>query len=150
MTTSPELLSTSWIERTPLRVRLDNGFASGPLDGAWWPQSRDLQLESADLVDHLPGLIGRIGRVLFSAPDWDLAHGKHRRTQRVTVHQGHVEMRSVRGDDTHVMILEMVSGEQIRLLVIPCETDPALARQLMEQAADDRNTKSPHTILGLT
>ena len=57
--------------RVPLRIQLDNGYRSGPLDGGWWPQSRDLATECRDLVDHFPHLVGRPSRLLFSRPDWE-------------------------------------------------------------------------------
>ena len=39
------------------------------LDGGWWPQSRDLAVELADLVDHFPQAHGRIQRAVYSPPE---------------------------------------------------------------------------------
>jgi hypothetical protein len=44
--------------------------STGHLGGVWWPQSRDIQVEAADLVDHFSDQVGRIDRLLFSRPDW--------------------------------------------------------------------------------
>ncbi len=59
--------------RAPLRLQLRDASASGQIDGAWWPQSRDLQIEAADLIDNFPAPAGRISRLLCSRPDWDNA-----------------------------------------------------------------------------
>jgi Family of unknown function (DUF5994) len=136
-------------ERVPLRIRLDNSFQSGPVDGAWWPQSRDLQTEAADLVDHFPHLVGRIERLLFSRPDWDAVSG-NRGARQIQAARGAVIVSSFPSDDTHVMIIEMSSGQRLRLLVVPSDTAPELASRVMKQASDDRNTDSPRTLLGLS
>ncbi len=135
--------------REPLRIRLDNGFTSGPLDGAWWPQSRNLQIEAADLVDHFPDLLGGIDRLLFSRPDWDAVRGAPS-VRHIHAAIGTVKVGSFPSDDTHVMIVKMRSGQRLRLLVVPSDTHPDLAAQVMEQAADDRNTHSPSALLGLS
>lgn len=151
MSTSPtaSVSSPTTVERVPLRLRLDHSFQSGPLDGAWWPQSRDLRLETADLVDHFPGLVGRISRLLFSRPDWDSVQGAPS-LRRIKAARGAVRMGSFPSDDTHVMILKLSSGQRLRLLVVPTDTEPGLASRIMEQAADDRNTQSPRSLLGLS
>ncbi|WP_408895665.1 DUF5994 family protein [Nocardioides sp. R1-1] len=151
MTTSPtvSLSSQAPTERVALRLRLDASFQSGPLDGAWWPQSRDLQVEAADLVDHFPDLIGRIARLLFSRPDWDAVSGAPS-LRRIQAARGAVKVGSFPSDDTHVMIVKMISGQRIRLLVVPSDTETGLASRVMQQAADDRNTESPSTLLGLS
>ncbi len=150
MTTSP----TGFIppptagERVPLRIRLDASFQAGPVDGAWWPQSRDLQREAADLVDHFPRLVGRIDRLLFSRPDWDAVSGAPS-LRRIHAAHGAVKVRSFPSDDTHVIILKMASGQRLRLLVVPSDTEPGLASRVMQAAARGRNTESPSTLLGL-
>lgn len=135
-------------ERVALRVRLDNGFQSGPVDGAWWPQSRDLLAEAVDLVENFPHPLGGIKKLLFSRPDWDAvaltSQPHHIRTRR-----GSVEVGSFPSDDTHLMIITMRSGQRHRLLVIPSETPPDLAARILEEAADERNTLGPAALLKL-
>ncbi|MGN0064240.1 MAG: DUF5994 family protein [Nocardioides sp.] len=133
----------------PLRLLLDNSFQSGPVDGAWWPQSRDLETEAADLIDHFPDRIGRIELLLFSRPDWDGGPGGRGRHE-IRAARGLVKVVSFPSDDTHVMVVKMVSGQRLRLLVVPHDTDPDAAWEAMQQAADDRNTDSPSTLLGLS
>ncbi|MEI7057450.1 DUF5994 family protein [Nocardioides sp. CCNWLW239] len=147
MTTSPtEELPTA--DRVGLRLRLDNSFSSGPLDGAWWPQSRDLQDEAADLIDHFPHPVGRISRLLFSRPDWDSVAGAPS-VRKVRAARGIVKVGSFPSDDTHLIVLSMATGDRLRLLVVPHDTAPEHAERIMAQAADDRNTDSPAQLLGL-
>jgi hypothetical protein len=134
--------------RVPLRIRLDNGFQSGKVDGAWWPQTRDLQIEAADLVDHFPHPIGRVERLLFSRPDWDAVAGAPS-ARRIQAHRGPVKVGSFPSDDTHLMIVKMMSGARLRLLVIPSETEADVAVRVMELAADERNAASAAELLGL-
>ena len=69
MTTSPNRSPES--PREALRLQLSEAPAAGSPDGAWWPRSRDLQVEGPHLVDEFPDSVGRINRMLFSRPDWD-------------------------------------------------------------------------------
>ena len=147
MTTSPTEALPAAV-RAGLRIRLDNSFKSGPLDGAWWPQSRDLQDEVADLVDHFPYRVGRISRLLFSRPDWDAVAGEAS-VRRVRAARGSVKVGSFPSDDTHIVVLSMATGDRLRLLVVPHDTSPEVAEAIMEQAADDRNTRRPAQLLGL-
>ena len=57
--------------RVPLRLRMVEHVGRDQLDGGWWPQSRDLAVELADLVEHLPPQYGRVVRAVYSPPDWD-------------------------------------------------------------------------------
>lgn len=146
MTTSPTEEHTTAV-RVGLRISLDNSFSSGPLDGAWWPQSRDLQEEAADLIDHFPHRVGRISRLLYSRPDWDSGGGAS--THKIRAARGFVKVGSFPSDDTHLVVLSMASGYRLRLLVVPHDTDAERAEEIMEQAADDRNTQRPAQLLGL-
>ena len=85
----------------------------GRLDGGWWPQSRDLAVELADLVDHFPPDLGRIVRAIYSLPDWDPA------PRRIPVASGHVEVGSLPRDDTHVVLLKTAHHAELRVLVVP-------------------------------
>lgn len=147
MTTSPSVeLSTA--VRAELRIRLDSSFGSGPVDGAWWPRSRDLQVEVADLIDHFPHRVGRISRALFSRPDWDSVAGEPS-LHKIRAARGSVKVGSFPSDDTHLVVLSMATGERLRLLVVPHDTAPELAERILAQAADDRNALRPAQLLGL-
>ena len=131
--------------RVPLRIQLDNGYRSGPLDGGWWPQSRDLATECRDLVDHFPHLVGRPSRLLFSRPDWE--DGGEPPARRVPVASGVVKVGSFPGDDTHEMVLVMSSRERLRLLVVPHDVPAETAHRLLLESADERNTRTASEML---
>jgi Family of unknown function (DUF5994) len=121
--------------RVPLRIQLAEGSGTGDVGGGWWPQSRDLQTESADLVDHFPEAAGRIQRLLFSRPDWDtLPDGG--RLRAIQAARGRVKVGSFPGDDTQMMVLQLASGRRLRLLVVQGDTEAAAAQTAMDRAAD--------------
>jgi hypothetical protein len=95
MTTAPSSRFDPPPERVPLRVRLTDSMSNGRLGGAWWPQSRDLCVEVADLVDNFPDPTARITRVLFSRSDWVNAVHDGRPVRQLRAHQGLVNVGSV-------------------------------------------------------
>lgn len=132
----------------PLRLALRDGPRSRAVDGAWWPRSRDLAVEVADLVDHFPSDVGRISRLLFSRPDWEPGDDGES-VLAVRAGRGMVKVGSFPDDDTHVVVLKMSTGEPLRLLVVPADLDAELAPRVMALAADATNTRSPRSLLGL-
>lgn len=147
MTTSPTGSSPSTRDgNAPLRLRLDHDVARGGLDGAWWPHSRDLAQQSADLVDHFPTEIGRVARLLYSGPDWD-RDGDTPQVRRIRTEHGSVKLGSFPSDDTHVMVVTLASRERLRLLVVPWDADAALAESAMEAAADTDDNRTAEQLL---
>lgn len=147
MTTSPAPPSSHPpVDRVPLRLRLHPEPGSGAhLDGAWWPQSRDLALEVADLVDHFPAESGRIQRLLFSPPDWDAAGAAG--TRRVRATRGTVKVGSFPRDDTHLVILTLAPGERLHVLVVPSDHEPELADDLLARVPEHLG-RDAHLLLG--
>src|SRR4051794_16208241 len=97
-----------------LRLRMTAEHPGGNrLDGGWWPRSRDLAVELADLVDHFPPQFGRIVRALFSPPDWQPA------PRRIPVAGRYVKVGSFPRDDTHLILLKTSGGSVLHLLVAP-------------------------------
>jgi hypothetical protein len=138
MRASPSTPISHATERLPLRIRLrGTAAAAGAVDGAWWPQSRDLQAEAADLVDHLPTATGRINRLLFSRPDWDEPVVDGRGVRRIRAARGPIKVGSFPHDDTHLMVLTMASGRRLRLAVVPSDADPAEAERQLAEASYD-------------
>ena len=123
MSTSPSSTPPPAAARVPLRVSVARESSSSGTDGAWWPQSRDLAVEAADLVDNLTGT-GYVNRLLFSRPDWDDAVADGRGRRRIQARRGPVKVGSFPRDDTRLMVLVLSNGSRIRLEVIPSDTSP--------------------------
>jgi hypothetical protein len=134
----PNLLGANQ-PRQPLRLRLSESPGRATLDGAWWPQSRDIEVELADLIDRFPAVIGRVYRVLYSRPDWDT------QPRSVRVARGRVKTGSFPRDDTHMLVLSMSTRTQLRLLVVPY--DQPMGEQAMALAAASSNRSSAAEIL---
>jgi hypothetical protein len=119
----------------PARLLLTpTGAAHGPLDGAWWPRSRDLPAELPALTDALDRTWGRITRITVNPGFWpDIP-----RKVPVNGHVVHVGWFATEQDTDDLLLLSYTVGRW-DLLVIPPETDPRTAARLMSAAADPRN-----------
>lgn len=120
--------------RVPLRLRMVEHTGRDRLDGGWWPQSRDLAVELADLVEHLPPQYGRVVRAVYSPPDWDDS------PRRVPVPRGYVKVGSFPRDDTHVIQLKTYDHQVLRVLVVPPEFTADQGDEAMLAAASPGNT----------
>jgi hypothetical protein len=128
VTTSIEHSPSALAERAPLRLRVDGSLGrsrtrrtgASAVDGVWWPQSRDIGVEVADLVDHLPADLGAVNRIVFSRADWDTT------PHRVAVGRGWLKAGSYPGQDgQHRLMLSMASDQLIRLRVVAPSDGPA-------------------------
>jgi hypothetical protein len=113
-----------------------------PLDGGWWPQSRNLTVELADLVNSFPDG-GRIVRASFSPPDWD------DQPRRVPIARGYVQVGFAPNDDTHVIMLKTSERDELCLLVIPPGMSEAQGEEALQAAVTPRYAASPGAILDL-
>ncbi|MFB7025266.1 MULTISPECIES: DUF5994 family protein [unclassified Streptomyces] len=102
---------------------------ASPLDGAWWPRSRDLAVELPSLADALESRFGRITRIAVNPTRWPVVPHK----VSVTGHTVHVG-RFTEQDPDKVILLSYSVG-RCDLLVIPPGTEPAAAARLMDAAA---------------
>src|SRR3954463_11396208 len=136
MTTSLSTSPTPTAARKTLRLRLSDTTTPGVADGAWWPQSRDLQTEAADLIDHFPTAAGRISRLLFSRPDWDNSAVDGHGVRKIRAARGPVKVGSFPHDDTKLMIAIMAHGQRLKLLVIPSSAGHAEGEQRLRLTAD--------------
>ena len=136
MTTSNEL-----IPAPPLRLRMTTRAGTGTLDGGWWPHSRDLAVELADLVEHFPAASGRVIRAVVSPPDWETA------PRQVKVARGFVKVGSFPHDDTHVILLGTADRTTLRLLVVPPDMTDDQGAEALLAAGTDNYTHSAGCLL---
>ena len=127
--------------RPPLRLRLGEQSARDSLDGAWWPYSRDLTVELADLVDGFPAELGRAQRVLYSPPDWDVV------ARRIDVGRGYVKAGCFPHDDTHQLVVQTSHNTRVHLLVVPPGLTAYQAEEAMLAACTPRNAHTGGELL---
>ncbi|MER6082547.1 DUF5994 family protein [Streptomyces sp. NPDC001833] len=134
--TATILLTPAVEDRTPssspLRLVLAPlGTAPALIDGAWWPRSRSLTAELPALIEVLDPLWGRITRVTVNPTFWPVVPRKVP-VQGHVVHVGWFEAEQ----DPHKLLLLSYTVGRWDLLVIPPETEPAIAARLMAAATD--------------
>jgi len=127
--------------RGRLRLCMAEHPGRNRLDGGWWPQSRDLTVELADLVDHFPPQFGRIVRAEYSPTDWE--HAAH----RIPVTGGYVNAGSSSRDDSHLMHLETSARTVLRVLVVPPSFTDDQGAEALLAAATAGNTHSARDLL---
>jgi hypothetical protein len=118
--------------------------APGPLDGAWWPRSRDLAAELSALTAAPDAPWGRIARVAVNPHFWPVV-------PRRTAVAGHVVPVDwfTAGQDPHKLLLLSRDTGRWDLLVIPPETDSGAAARLLSAAADPRITATAGALLAV-
>ena len=126
--------------RPPLRLALSGDFSHGRLDGAWWPRSRSLETELADLVRNFPAAVGRIIRAVCSRADW-----KHAPLE-VRVDGDTVKVGQFPNDGAHMVILTL-PGRNLTLLLVPPDMSEAQAAEVMRVASSPTNHASAHDVL---
>jgi hypothetical protein len=124
-----------------LRLSLSESLGRGGLDGAWWPRSRNLDAELADLVVHFPGTAGRIVRAVYSVPDWLPAQ------RRIHVNNRVLKVGFFPHDDSHRILLAMSSRQILHLMVVPPGSSSTLALAVMATAASPSNRDSAAAVL---
>lgn len=128
-------------DRQPLRLRMSNRPGQDRLDGGWWPQSRDLDVELPDLVANFPPELGQIMRAGYSPDDWD-AH-----EHRVPVARGSVKVESVPHDDAHLIDVQLTNRDRLRLLVVPPAMSEPQGSEALLAASTAGNTHTPADLL---
>ncbi len=130
-----------------VRLRLKPGMLrTGFVDGGWWPRSRDLLAELPELADALRASVGRVERVAFARSMWDAVPARRR---------GWADGRRIGLDgfaafapDTIWVVTPTTRNTPIFLVVVPPETPPALAADVLRQAAEGENLDEPDDLLG--
>ncbi|MFD9303548.1 DUF5994 family protein [Streptomyces sp. NPDC060048] len=116
--------------KLPARLSLTPKTAlAGLLDGAWWPRSRDLEVELPALAAALEEPWGRVTRVTVNPTRWPVV------PHTVPTHGHVVHVGWFTEQDPDKLILLSYTVGRWDLLVIPPETAPAAAARLMSAAA---------------
>lgn len=118
---------------TGLRLAMGPTAGRDLLDGGWWPRSRDLATEFADLVADFPAEYGRVVRAVYSPPDWDDS------PRRVPVATGYVKVGKFPQDDTHLIHLRTSDRRVLRLLVVPSAFNEAQGAEALLASATPGN-----------
>lgn len=113
----------------------------GHLDGGWWPQTRELAVELADLVDHFPAQSGRVVRALVSPPDWDST------PRMVPVAGRYVKIGAFPRDDTHLVLLKTSDRRTLHVLVVPPRFTPAQGDEALRHSSAAGNDHTATEIL---
>lgn len=130
------------VERAaPIRIRMAATSSGNHLDAAWWPRSRDVAVELANLVDHLAPTSGRIIRALVCAGDWN-ATPRH-----IPVRGGHLKVGFFPRDDTHLIVLTTAERLMLCVLVVPPEFTQAQAGEALLPSAIARRARSTSELL---
>jgi hypothetical protein len=120
---------------TEARLRLKpEAPATGHVDGAWWPRSRDLSAELPALLTAVTTRLGRIDRVTYHLGEWPSSRRRLSFDDHVVRLEGfrsqHADTLTVIGWDRH----------RLTLLVVPPETGPDVAQHTLATAVDRDDT----------
>lgn len=126
---------------SPPRLRVKpKAPITGYVDGAWWPASRDLPAELPALLAALR--LDQVERVTYNLTAWPP-------TRRRIVLDGRV-IRLEGFRSQHADTVTVVGGwgrHRLALLVVPPETEPVLAQQILMTAAHADNIDDIETLL---
>jgi len=115
--------------------------ATGFVDGAWWPASRDLAAELPGLVAGLDGRLDAVERVSFPIDDWDAVPRRLRVGERV------VRMGGFHSQPAATVLVMGEAYRTITLLVVPPETDADAAHAILAAASSAGNAEDVGTLL---
>ncbi|RAG85549.1 hypothetical protein DN069_11480 [Streptacidiphilus pinicola] len=135
-------LSAAPQARPSLRLALTPDGPRSRLSGAWWPHSRNLSEQLPELIAELDGVWGRITRAAIQDTAWtQLSHSVPAGTHDVRVNwYDHSQ------DPDAITLFSYRIGEW-ELLVVPPESSPWRAKQLMTAAARPNNQRSARALL---
>lgn len=114
----------------------------GPLDGAWWPRSRDLTLEVPPLIAALEPVWGRVTRVTVNPMHWPVIPKKVQLPDRVV----RVGWFGPEQDPNKLLLLSYRIGRW-DLLVIPPQTPYDTAVRLLAAASDPTNVRTASVLM---
>lgn len=114
---------------TTPRMQLDPDKPDPYLDGAWWPRSTDLPGELPPLLEALSAQLGPIALIGYHREAWNPVPDR----LDLAGHPVHLQGFASSGPPTLVVVDD--SGRRVTMRVVPPETDPATAAELIATAA---------------
>lgn len=128
-------------QRQTLRMRLKpEGHRSGPVDGSWWPRSRDLHAELPRLLPELSGQLGPVNLVMYDRGGWSTS------PRYVTSQERAVKTTESPHRPSNAVRVVGLNQKQLLLLVIPHDLHPDDAHSIMTSAANRHNTDAPERL----
>jgi hypothetical protein len=118
---------------------------TGAVDGAWWPSSRDLVAEVPALVMAFPTTAGRVQRVGFGRPLWDAV--PHRTRGWVDGHRIGLDGFAAFAADVVWVATSITGNAPLFLLVVPPDTAPHAAADILRRAGSPENLETPADLL---
>src|SRR5438270_1009005 len=126
---------TTTVPATEPRLRLKpEAPATGHVDGAWWPRTRDLTAELPALLTAVAARLGRIERVTYHLTDWPAPR------RRVAFGDRVVRLEGFRSQPPDTLTVIGGDRHRLTLLVVPPGTSPDVAQHALTIAADRDNT----------
>jgi uncharacterized protein DUF5994 len=131
--------------RQMLRLKLKpKAPATGSVDGAWWPRSRDLSTELPALLTVLAIRLGGVERVSYNLATWDAA------PRRLDVNGRRLRLGGFHAQHPHTVDLIGANGTRLTLLVLPPGADPVAAHRTLMTASRRDNVDSIDGLLAAT
>jgi hypothetical protein len=124
----------------PARLSLVSVSHAGPLDGVWWPRSRQPATELSALAAVLAARGVVVTRLFLSVTGWDKTPGRLRLADR------DVRLVWFAYQSWHTVVVEHGSG-RITLLVVPPSATEQLARRAVTLVSDPHSVAGPDDIL---
>ncbi|GAA3834148.1 hypothetical protein GCM10022380_60630 [Amycolatopsis tucumanensis] len=116
--------------------------ATGQVDGAWWPRSRDLSAELPALLAALTARLGAVERSTYHLDGWNPAGTKLATGGRT------VRLDGFRSQRPGTVTLVGTGMRRLTLLVVPPETTDAAAAKAMRDASLPGGDDSVDSLIG--
>jgi len=131
LTRSARPAQQSVTDRPAARVSFRQPVTSAPhVDAAWWPRSRDLEVELPGLLDVLWTAAREVDRISYPIHSWLPV------PRRLTIEGRRVRLGGFAHQDPSMISLRDAWGaERIDILVIPPEAEPNFAAAAMALAS---------------
>jgi hypothetical protein len=142
---------TTLTERSPARLPTDSRISfrqpvsrTGSVDAGWWPRSDDLTAELPALLDVLWTAARDMRHVIYNLEAWKAA------PRRMVIEGKQVRVGGYHHQNPSVLTMSDAGyDDSIDILVVPFDTDPAVAGRMLGLASEPGNTHTPEQMIEL-